>query len=308
MDINIKKFQDNNALTNDAKHLFLNSPDSIYSEVGVDQVVSEIDSKVSYVIEHTDLKKAHLEPLFKFLFNGYETSTAEQKAAIEEIRAQNPTIFEEIGIPDIEKYTSYGDTLAKNSGNLLGNAQAQINFTDLSNADVATISETDMNNYIRGKGVIGYTGFVTYGVEEVVKDYAFFVIDNFYCNIVSDHIYFVCGLNICGFSTNIVLTMEKDDSQEDKSKAYFRLARVEYGEIDGEVLKDTIFDVINSGLQGDTMVGADKEKNLIYFNLQPVLDKVREFEDYKNKQPEDLALDALGTDLESEGEFKLSIH
>ena len=165
-----------------------------------------------------------------------------------------------------------------------------------------------MNNYIRSKGVIGYTGLVSYEVDDNVEDYAFFVIDNFYCNIVNDHIYFVCGLNICGFPTNIVLTMEKDDTQEDKSKAYFRLARVEYGEVDGEILKDTIFDVINSGLSGDNMVGADKEKKLIYFNLQPVLDKVREFEDYKDKQPEDMALSALGADLNAEGELKLSIH
>ena len=308
MDININKFQNNPALTNDEKHLFTNAPSSVYAQTGVDQVISEIDSKVSYIIHHVAIKKSQLEPLFKFFFNGYASSTPEERAVIEEIHTAYPTIFEDVGVPVIENYTSYGDILSKNSGNLLGNAEAQINFTDLSNTDVASISESDMNNYIRSKGVIGYTGLVSYEVDDNVEDYAFFVIDNFYCNIVNDHIYFVCGLNICGFPTNIVLTMEKDDTQEDKSKAYFRLARVEYGEVDGEILKDTIFDVINSGLSGDNMVGADKEKNLIYFNLQPVLDKVREFEDYKDKQPEDMALSALGADLNAEGELKLSIH
>ena len=308
VDINIDKLQNNPLLTNDDEHMFTNRPSSVYSQIGADQVVSEIDSKVSYILNHADIKSEHVEHLFKFLFKGYATSTAEEKAVIDEIYAQYPTIFEEVGIPYIPEYHSYGDVLASNSGNLLGNAEAQINFTDLSNADVASISESDMNNYIKGKGVIGYTGIVDYSVNGIAKDYAFFVIDNFYCNIVDDHMYFVCGLNVNGFPTNIVVTMEKDDSQPDKSKAYFRLAKVEFGEIDGEKLVDSVFSIISDGLEGDTMVGVDKDHKLIYFNLQPVVDKVKEFDEYKDKQASDIELSAIGADLAADGQLKLSIH
>lgn len=309
LDIDLSKLQNNQYLTQDEDHLFTNVPSSIYATMGIDQTVSVVDSKVSYLIQHADIKADQVQPLFNFFFKGFKSTSENDLAVVNQVKNANPNLFEEIGVLKIEDYRSYGDELMENSSNLLGNAEAQINFTDLSKQDVASISEKDLNNFIKGKGVIGYTGIVTYAdSNNKVEDYAFFVIDNFYCNIVTDHIYFVCGLNVNGFSTNIVFAMEKDDSQPDKSRAYFRLVTVQYGEIDGESMKDTLFNIINDGLSGDTMVGADKEKGLIYFNLQPVVDKVKEFEDYKDKTASDIELNAIGDDLSANGQLKLSIH
>ncbi|MCR5505688.1 MAG: hypothetical protein K6F07_01670, partial [Bacilli bacterium] len=109
VDINIDKFKNNPLLTPDDEHLFTNAPSTPYAIMGVDQVSSEIDSKVYYIIKHANITSAQLQPLFEFLFTGYKYSSDANKQVVEAIKTQNPHIFEEVGISDLSTYKSLGD-------------------------------------------------------------------------------------------------------------------------------------------------------------------------------------------------------
>lgn len=307
-------------LTNDNDHIIINQSDSIYARNGVDEIHAEIDGRMRKIINSaTNLETSQLNDLFKYLFNGYEASTDAVKNTISTINANNHDLFKNAGIPDITKYESYGTQLKSDAGSLLGNAKAQINQGDLSdNAGVCTIYEKDLNKYLRGQGIIGNSGVVSFQVNNKVE-YAFFVIDNFYCNLYKtgegasalSHMCMVAGVNISGFETYIILDMSKKADSSD-GNVYFKLDKLYFGEIDAtENLSKTVFDMLEQNMSGGEMIGihtdADTGEREIYFNLEGVAERIREFPGFTTIQASDIHVDVVGDDVHAEGYLDVSI-
>ena len=320
IDLNSLKRNDE-FLTNDNDHIIINRSDSTYAINGVDEIHAVIDSRMQKIINHaSSLDSSQLQNLFKYLFNGYEASSDEVRNTINTLNANNAGLFRKVGIPDVTKYESYGSQLKSDAGSLLGNAKAQINEGDLisSSGAVCTIYEKDLNKYLRGQGVIGNSGVVSFKVGDKLE-YAFFVVDNFYCNLYQTgegenkvgHMCFVVGVNISGFETYIILDMsERTDSTD--GNVYFKLDKLYFGEIDAtENLSKTVFDMLEQNLPSGEMIGIHKDaatgEREIYFNLEGVAERVREFPGFTTISASNIKVEVAGNGVKDEGCLNVTI-
>ncbi len=216
-------------------------------------------------------------------------------------------LLEEIGIPDVTLYTSYMDELNEDAGTILGNAKAQVSYAAIGSKKVCKLNEKDINKYLRSRGIIGYSDVVYHEDQNGQLDYAYFLIDNFYCNILDDSLVFVIGLNVNGFETNLVLTLKAAEMEASSQKTYFCVESAQFGEVETDALVEELFDILNSNVESDDVVGFTKieDKTYFYFDLEPVTDKIKEFDDSIDETK--VSLKANGENLTSEGYLSIEI-
>lgn len=318
MVINLNKLKQNEQyLTNDDNHLIINQEDSVFQQIGVDEIHATIGGRMKKIVDNaTNLQANQLQDLFQYLFNGYERSSEQTRNVIHNIDSNNLGLFRSVGIPDVTKYSSYGNYLKSDAGSLLGNAKAQINQGSLDSNGVCRIYESDLNKFLRGQGVIGNCGVINFTVNNKLE-YAFFVVDNFYANLFRtiegdetlDHLSFVVGINISGFETYIILDTVKIQNNTD-GRVYFGLNKLYFGEIDAtELLAKTVFDMLEKNIPVGEMIGVvnNSTDRRIYFSLSEVVDRIKEFPGFSKTTVRDIAVDVLGTSVQDEGYLEVTI-
>ena len=318
MVINLNKLKQNvNYLTNDDNHLIINQEDSVFQQIGVDEIHATIGGRMQKIVDNAaNLQANQLQDLFQYLFNGYERSSEQTRNVIHNIDSNNLGLFRNVGIPDVTKYSSYGSYLKSDAGSLLGNAKAQINQGSLDSNGVCRIYESDLNKFLRGQGVIGNSGIINFTVNNKLE-FAYFVVDNFYANLYRtvegdetlDHLSFVVGINISGFETYIILDTVKIENNTD-GRVYFGLNKLYFGEIDAtELLSKTVFDLLEKNLPVGEMIGVvnDSTDKRIYFSLTEVVDRIKEFPGFSKTTVRDIAVDVLGTSVQDEGYLEVTI-
>ena len=305
MNINLGKLRNNPNLTNDDNHLIINKPSSIYANIGVDEIKAEIGGKLDKMAPYCtgeELKKA-----FQFLFKGYDYCDDATKSFIENFETRNQDVLRSIGINDVTKYESYMAEIDKNSGSILGNAKAQISYASIGNSQVCKIYESDINNYIRSLGIIGYGDVVHFGNGDATQ-YGYFLVDNFYSNIIDDQLYFTVGLNINGFETYILMHLEQIDVPAQPSKAFFKIDDIHFGEVDASELMDSVLDILKgAGSSGEGVIGFTtvEDQPCFYFDMSFITEKIHEFTDLIS--PSSIKLFANGNDIQEEGYFSVEI-
>lgn len=304
MNIDLSKLKNNPYLTNDDDHLIINKPSSIYANIGVDEIKAEIGGKLDKIAPHISSDK--LNTVFQFLFKGYDYCDDSTKNFMENFEANHTDILKGIGIYDVTKYTSYMKEIDENSGSLLGNAKAQVSYAAMGSSKVCQLFEKDINNYIRNLGILGHGDVVSFGTGENTN-YGFFVVDNFYCNIIDNELYFVVGLNINGYETNVVLHLEQADVPSQPSKTFFKIDTINFGEVDASSLLNTVLDILKGGSGTDGIVGFTKIENdsYFYFDLSSIVDKVKEFD--PTMTADRIKLVAHGENIQDEGYFSIEI-
>ena len=307
MTIDLEKLHNNQYLTNDDDHLLVNKPSSPYATLGVDEIKAEIDSKMSKLISYAPVED--YDDLFKFLFTGYANSPEAIQNKIATFDNLHHDVMEEIGIPNFAEYKSYGDTIKENAGSILGNLNAQVSYESIDSKKLCKLNEKDINNYLRGQGALGF-GDVVYRKSDNMKptDYAFFLIDNLYCNIVDNKIYFVIGLNINGYETNLVLALSQDNSvSTDPNKTYFTIDNIYFGQVDGQSLLDILFPILTGNMPENELIGFEtfEDKPYFYFDVSTVVAKINEFD--SSITADNVTLTAVGENLESEGYIAFEI-
>ena len=318
MVINLNKLKQNDKyLTNDDNHLIINQEDSVFQQIGVDEIHATIGGRMQKIVDNaTNLQANQLQDLFQYLFNGYERSSEQTRNVIHNIDSNNLGLFRSVGIPDVTKYSSYGSYLKSDAGSLLGNAKAQINQGSLDSNGVCRIYESDLNKFLRGQGVIGNSGIINFTVNNKLE-FAYFVVDNFYANLYRtvegdetlDHLSFVVSINISGFETYIILDTVKIENNTD-GRVYFGLNKLYFGEIDAtELLSKTVFDLLEKNLPVGEMIGVvnDSTDKRIYFSLTEVVDRIKEFPGFSKTTVRDIAVDVLGTSVQDEGYLEVTI-
>lgn len=318
MVINLNKLKQNDEyLTNDDNHLIINQEDSVFQQIGVDEIHATIGGRMKKIVDNaTNLQANQLQDLFQYLFNGYERSSEQTRNVVHNIDSNNLGLFRSVGIPDVTKYSSYGNYLKSDAGSLLGNAKAQINQGSLDSNGVCRIYESDLNKFLRGQGVIGNCGVINFTVNNKLE-YAFFVVDNFYANLFRtvegdetlDHLSFVVGINISGFETYIILDTVKIQNNTD-GRVYFGLNKLYFGEIDAtELLAKTVFDMLEKNIPIGEMIGVvnNNTDKRIYFSLSEVVDRIKEFPGFSKTTVRDIAVDVLGTSVQDEGYLEVTI-
>lgn len=304
MNIDLSKLKNNPYLTNDDDHLIINKPSSIYANIGVDEIKAEIGGKLDKIAPHISADK--LSTVFQFLFKGYDYCDDNTKDYMRNFEANHTEVLKGIGIYDVTKYTSYMKEIDENSGSILGNAKAQVSYAAIGSSKVCQLFEKDINNYIRSLGILGYGDVVNFGTGDDIS-YGFFVVDNFYCNIVDNELYFVVGLNINGYETNVVLHLEQANVSSQPSKTFFKIDTINFGEVDASSLLSTVLDILKGGSSEENVVGFTKieDESYFYFDLSSIIDKVKEFDSTMTASR--VKLVANGDNVQEEGYFSIEI-
>ena len=266
----IKPLQTNEYVTDDADHIKVH-----HDEVGTqcrDKLVALINA--GELDPSSDTTGRAMKVVFSFLFaGGYEKLSEEDKAIIDGID------FSKVGISDVGSYDGFG---LNKSDSYLNDKMKEglLSFDDLEakKTEVTILNEKDLNNYIAGRNVIGFTTLMHRQTPETYK-VNYMTVDNFYSNIYHNGdeqiAEFVCKINVNGYPTSLTFVSDADVGN-DSIVFKIRDNGVKYGEIEAPDLNDQFFEVIAGALNnGDATISADKASKTITMHFTNIVEEAK---------------------------------
>ena len=252
--------------------------------VGEGEIGPKIRDKMVTLINNNAYdKKGDLKLLFDFLFNGYHRLNEDQKSKINEVNMSS------IGLSSqAEKEAYVPVNLVDPSSDLTQKMKNMINVDQLlkrdselapgeDNKSICKLTEEDINAYIKGRSVVGYSSFLHRQAEESYK-INFITMDNFYSNIYHSEkevAEFVGKINVNGYHTSLTFSSVVQDSIED-SKLTFKVSDIKYGTMGAESLKKELFSIIEGALNGgDKSISVDHNNYTMSFNFEDVLKEAK---------------------------------
>ena len=270
-DVDLKKLKDNELVTDKVGQVTI-SPEEIRNKI-CGRLATLIDNNA---MEATD---ENLTLVFKFLFNGWKKLTEAEKAKINAIDMSSIGIHTETEKEFYSQVNNYDENsnLTKTMENKIDVNVLLKKNTELApgedNKYLCSLSESEIDGYVKGKDIIGYNSLVHRNTENGYK-VNFFAIDNFYSNLYDDGkstAEFVTKVNINGCHTSLTFSSTVHDVIENNLMT-FKVDTIKYGDIDAEKMKSELFGIIEGALQGgDNSIKADKEKMTMSFNFDNVI-------------------------------------
>ena len=158
-----------------------------------------------------------------------------------------------------------------------------LTFDDLEDkkTEVTILNEKDLNNYIAGRNVIGFTTLMHRQTEESYK-INYMTVDNFYSNIYHDGdeqiAEFVCKININGYPTSLTFVSTADVGN-DSIVFTIKDDGVKYGEVATNELTESFFNIITAALNnGDSTISAattEEGKRTITMHFTNIIDEAK---------------------------------
>lgn len=271
--VDLEKVETNEYVTDTNEQIKINPAD----------VTSNVKVKLEQLVNEgaVDPEQHDLKSIYEYLFGGYSyiENNEEKVNLIKSIDTSS------IGIPnnDTAKENYKGFDVASGENDLKIKMAESINVANLiaGDRDLCELTESDINDYVSGRSVVGYTYLLHRRVSENNYKINYITIDNFYCNIYKDGAKniadFICKININGFHTSLVFNSEVPEEVHDDNKMTFYVGDVTYGQIKAENLKETFFDVVVQALQGgDNSITADKTNYSISFDFNSIINDAKE--------------------------------
>ena len=145
------------------------------------------------------------------------------------------------------------------------------------NKSICSLSEHDINAYIKGRNVVGYSSLLHRQTDESYK-INFISMDNFYTNIYQNDkqvAEFVGKINVNGYHTSLTFSSTVHDSIEN-NKLNFKVDEVKYGSMGAESLKKELFSIIEGALAGgDKSIAVDLNNYTMSFDFNAVLTEAK---------------------------------
>ena len=272
--MDLKSLKTNEYVTDDAEHIKVQ-----HDDVGTqcrDKLVQLVNENQ---FDRTDEKVFgnNLKIVFGYLFSGgYAKLSEDSKALIDSID------FSTVGITDKEAYEGFG---LNNSDSYLNDKMKEglLTFDDLEDkkTEVTILNEKDLNNYIAGRNVIGFTTLMHRQTEESYK-INYMTVDNFYSNIYHDGdeqiAEFVCKININGYPTSLTFVSTADVGN-DSIVFTIKDDGVKYGEVATNELTESFFNIITAALNnGDSTISAattEEGKRTITMHFTNIIDEAK---------------------------------
>ena len=254
--------------------------DDSHMLVNPDEVTTVCKSKLLILINNHKFDENEVDPtvVFQYLFSGWNGLSPENKVLIEGIDMSL------IGIEN--KYAYQGFGLVDPSFSLQTQLNNSINVDNLisknstRNKKVSTLKESEINHYLAGRNVVGYTTMLSRWNGNYYKA-NYITIDNFYCNLYNATIEgqekavaeFVAKINVNGYHTSFTMvSYAGEDAQQGKSLVY-TIADTKYGNADGTSMKKDILNILAKALNdGDQAMVAIENDDTIRFNFDQNLD------------------------------------
>ena len=271
--MDLKELKTNEYVTDDTYHIKVP-----HDEVGTkcrDKLVQLVNADQ---FDRTEEKVfgTNLKTVFAFLFaGGYDKLSDENKALIDSID------FSIVGIADVPGYTGFD---LNNSSDYLTQKMKEglMTFDDFehSQTEVTILNEQDLNNYIAGRNIIGFTTLMHRQAEESYK-INYMTVDNFYSNIYHDGdeqiAEFVCKININGYPTSLTF-VSNAEVQDDSIVFTIKEDGVKFGNIFAPELNNQFFNVIKGALNnGDASISAEEKdgKNTITMHFSNIVEEAK---------------------------------
>ena len=272
--MDLKSLRTNEYVTDDAEHI----------KVQHDDVGTQCRDKLVQLVNENQFDQSdqkafgnNLKIVFGYLFSGgYDKLNEDSKALIDSID------FSTVGITDKEAYEGFG---LNNSDSYLNDKMKEglLTFDDLEDkkTEVTILNEKDLNNYIAGRNVIGFTTLMHRQTEESYK-INYMTVDNFYSNIYHDGdeqiAEFVCKININGYPTSLTFVSTADVGN-DSIVFTIKDDGVKYGEVATNELTESFFNIITAALNnGDSTISAattEEGKRTITMHFTNIIDEAK---------------------------------
>ena len=247
--------------------------------VEAEEVVERCQKPLIKLVESGAFNPSLIEPrvVFNYLFSGWDATSAEDKVYIEQINMSSIGINDKTAYKGFDLYdpnVSLQDTFEENAyiDNLVSNNQAI-------NKDVTYLSEDSINEYLKGRNIVGYTTLLKRWNGTHYKA-NFVTIDNFYCNIFGNNnsrtIEFVAKFNVNGYHTSMTFATSAQEMKVQDKNIYFTIDQIKYGSRDAMNMKEDFFKLLSDALRdGDGAMIAVENDHTIRFNLMESLKTIQ---------------------------------
>ncbi len=247
--------------------------------VEAEEVVERCQKPLIKLVEGGTFNPSYIEPriVFNYLFSGWDATSAEDKVYIEQINMSS------IGINDKTAYKGFDlyDENASLQEALVDNAYIDnlVSGNQAINKDVTYLNEDTINNYLKGRNIVGYTTLLKRWNGTHYKA-NFVTIDNFYCNIYGNDtqriIEFVAKFNVNGYHTSMTFATSAQEMRVQDRNVYFTIDEIKYGSKDAANMKDDFFKLLSDALRdGDGAMIAVENDHTIRFNLMESLKTIQ---------------------------------
>ncbi len=316
--VDLSKVQTNQYVTDTPTQLKIGAADVTNNvKLPLEKLVNE--GKINP--EEQDLKS-----VYEYLFGGYDYI----KGNDDKVNLVKSIDMSSIGIAstDSAKENYKGFDISSGDNDLKEKMAASIDIPSLiaGNTELCSLNEDDINSYVSGRSVVGYTYLLHRPVDEEHYKINYITIDNFYCNIYKQGVKniadFICKININGYHTSLVFNSEVPGAVNDDNRITFYVGDVLYGNINAEKLKDKFFGIISQALDGgDNSIQANKTDYSISFDFNTIIQDARQqtedaihlipgFETWSGEEyfkGSNIQIDVEGANREAVGKISLSL-
>ena len=266
--VDLEQLATNDYVTDDDAHIRVHTED-----------VQVLRDKLQLLIEHGDVdpNEANIPfYVFDFLFGGWESLSSAKQEAIQDID------FSIVSIPDKTSYVGFN--LYDSEAKLIDKMKETVDPSRLVDKtlnprykQLCILSEEDINEYLAGRNIVGYTSLLHRNTPEKYK-VNYITIENFYMNIYknSDNhniAEMVCKIDVNGYLTSLTFETQMPDGGFTDNKLIFEVKNIQFGQSNAENLKEEFFDIIYDALdnEGDHSLIADKENYTISVDFTDIM-------------------------------------
>jgi hypothetical protein len=264
------------------------------SEKMLDIPLDDYRNKTATLVNSNIIDAEHTADVYSYLLRGYlESDTTIQQYV-------NGKDFSSVGISDVTTYTGYPLSHVDDIDAKLKN---QMTPAGIASGKIGKIYEDDINDVIKSTHVIGYTYLLQRLVDNAYK-INYLSVDNFYINIVDDHMYLVIGLNANGYETSVILVA--DEQQTSNYALNFKVDNSFYGTLTcGDELENLFFDLIATATDNEDWIVVNPTAKTMQISFASAINS----SSYKTAIDTygDVVINCLGGDLAADGYLDVTI-
>lgn len=267
-EIDLTSFHDNTKLATHDK-------DNDLVELAIPSYVEKVEQLRNDVSDPLPAEYSSL--VLRFLIRGYVGCGEEDKPTIESLAPY----LNRIGISDPVTYVPATYPPLKFSDDLMGPIFDNINEENLLNGQIAKVDEDSINEIIQASYIYGYNFLLETTTTDghIVVNY--FIIDNFYCNIVEGHLYFSMGLNFNGYELTVSLLLHVDEVNAPEFGLALFLESIYLGEHKtGNEINNILYPLLENAFADSGFATFDETNGYLIIDFEPYLDSA--FQDLTN--------------------------
>lgn len=214
------------------------------------------------VIEYND---SNVVDTYSLLVSGYNSTTSQYRDLIKTVD------LSKYGIDDVTTYQGITPK-ASDKDYIKNKVSSQVSLEGIATGYIGEINEDDVYQALLDTNVIGNSYLLHRKVEENKYKINYYALNDFYANIVDNHIYLVIGIIVNGYQTNVEIDAKYLSCNPEIYSITFDINDIYYGEnIVSEDFKAQIFTLLANGTKNNESVSIDQEQKQMIIDISSSL-------------------------------------